>query len=475
VSATDQPIVVDLDGTLIATDLLVESGSALVASRPSRTPAMLGALVRGKAPLKTFLAGEVSLDVTVLPYREDVLVWLREQKAAGRRLVLASASDIRNVRAVADHLGIFDEILGTTPELNLRAGAKLDALVGMFPQGFEYVGDHPADLAVWSGATLAHVVGPPGLALKVAKRSEVGEVFAVRRSGPRAMVKALRPHQWVKNALVALPLFTSSQAGDATRVWQTLLAFVVFSLAASGVYVLNDIADVTNDRHHPTKRRRPLASGSLSLLTGWLLWPTLTVAGFVLAGLLLPPLFLLVLLGYLVLTLGYTFWAKRRPVLDVVALGSLYTVRIVAGAAAIDVVMSMWLLTFSLLFFLSLALLKRVSELTRVRLEGGRMSGRGYRPMDLELLSSYGVATSIGAVVVFSLYLNDPVTADLYRTPQLLWAAVPVLLAWLMRAWLWAHRGEMNEDPIVFAIKDWKSLLAGGLVVAAFAAGKLVG
>lgn len=471
--AAQPPIVVDLDGTLVATDLLVELGSSLAVSRPLRAPAMLAARARGTASLNAFLMREASVDVSLLPYRDSVVEWVREQRALGRFLVLASASDQRLADAVADHLGLFDAVIGSTPELDLRGSAKRDALQARFPGGFEYVGNHADDLPVWAAATRAHHIGD-GLTARASRETRAGRVFGVRRERTRAVMRAVRPYQWVKNALVAVALFAASKAGDPTRVWETIVAFVVFSLTASGVYLLNDIADVASDRRHPTKRDRPLASGSLSLATAWLLWPLFTLAGFVIGAVLLPPLFLVALLGYLVVTLSYTFWAKRQPVLDVVALGSLYTLRIAAGTAAIEVRMSMWLATFSLLFFLSLALLKRVSELSRVRLAGGAMSGHGYQPRDLQLLSSYGVATSVGAVVVFSLYLNDPATARLYDTPQVLWAAVPVLLAWLMRAWLLAHRGAMNEDPVVFAMRDWRSLLAAALVVGAFGAAKVV-
>jgi 4-hydroxybenzoate polyprenyltransferase len=233
------------------------------------------------------------------------------------------------------------------------------------------------------------------------------------------------------------------------------------------VYCLNDMADITNDLNHPHKRNRPFAAGRLSVLTGWLIWPLLAALALITAWA-VNGRFFVALGSYLVLTTAYTFRWKQIPVLDVVSLGLLYTIRIIAGAAAILAPLSMWLLTFSMLLFLSLALVKRVSELTRARAELKATKGRGYRDTDLELLASYGVATSIGAVVIFSLYVNDPATAELYRTPEVLWASVPVLLAWLMRCWLIAHRGEMNEDPIVFAIRDWVSLLAGVLIGTAF-------
>jgi 4-hydroxybenzoate polyprenyltransferase len=308
--------------------------------------------------------------------------------------------------------------------------------------------------------------------------TEVGMVFPRSGGTLRDLIELLRPYQWIKNALVLVPLLTAQRLDDADAVLQAALAFVAFCLVASSVYVLNDLADVVHDRHHPRKRDRPFAAGRVSLLAGWFLWPTLAVLGFALAIVLLPPLFTLALAAYLVLTTAYTFRLKRQPVLDVVALGLLYASRIVAGAAAIDVELSMWLLTFSMFFFLSLALIKRVSELTRIRRTMGQMAvqvrGRGYVETDLELLSSYGVASSVAAVVIFSLYVDDPKTSVLYATPELLWCSVPILLAWLMRMWLLAHRGTMDEDPIVFAIRDKASLLAGLLLVAVFVAAKVV-
>jgi len=262
--------------------------------------------------------------------------------------------------------------------------------------------------------------------------------------------------------------------GDPEAVLKTLLAIVLFSLTASSVYLINDIIDVPSDRVHPTKSKRPFASGRLSLLVGWLTWPLLVLVAFGIAVALLPWQFAMILALYFGTSLGYAFWAKRKAVLDVIVLGGLYTIRMVAGAAAILTPLTLWLITFSMLLFLSLALIKRVSELTRVRRTQALSRGRGYLDTDLELLSSYGVASSVGAVVIFALYLNDPHTAQLYATPALLGLAIPVLLAWLMRCWLWAHRGDMDEDPIVFAAKDPKSLLAGVAFVAVFVAANVI-
>lgn len=471
----DRPLVVDLDGTLITTDLLHETASAYLSRHPARAFDLVRWGFRGKQALKSELHSRVPVDPATLPYNQSLLSWLTSEREAGRSLHLASASDERAVSAIAEYLGIFDGWIGSRPGVNLRSQAKAEALVAQFgPAGFDYVGNHAHDLAVWAHSTTAHVVGREDgrLAQRAAGLAEVGRGFPPAGGGLRALVKALRPHQWVKNVLVVLPLFLSGLAGDREAILATILALIAFCLAASGVYVLNDLADVEHDRRHPTKRRRPFAAGQISLLHGWLVWPVLSLAAFGIAWT-VSVAFTLVLAGYVALTLAYTFALKRKPVMDVMTLAGLYTARIIAGAAAIGVVPSMWLLAFSGFLFLSLGLVKRVSELTRVRRSAsakGKAAGRGYVASDLELLSSYGVATSVAAAVILTLFVADPATASRYGTPEILWAVVPILLAWLMRVWLLAHRGAMNEDPIVFAIKDRVSLIAGLLMAIAFVA-----
>lgn len=476
-TSTQPPLVVDLDGTLFTGDLLHEVASAYLVHRPTSAPRLIGWLRRGKATLKAELTARASVDPEVLPYHEDLLAWLREERHAGRRLVLASASDQHVVDQVAEHLGLFDEVLGSSGGVNLAAGAKRDLLVERYGErGFDYVGNHRHDLAVWRSARTAHVVSSsPRLVAQAGEVATLGRVFRSGRAGMAGSVlRALRPHQWVKNVLVVVPLLTAQQLDDSDAVVQSLLALLTFCLAASSVYLLNDLADVANDRHHPRKRLRPFASGRLSLLVGWLLWPMLAALAFGIAAVFMSGLYVLVLASYLVATVAYTFSLKRRPVLDVVTLGGLYTVRIIAGAAAIEAPLSIWLLTFSLFFFLSLALVKRVSELARLRRTQGHARGRGYVDGDLELLSSYGVGSSIASTLVLALYVNDETTARLYETPEILWCAVPLLLVWLMRAWLIAHRGTMDEDPILYASQDRASLVTVILVGAVFVLAKVV-
>ena len=454
-----RPLVVDLDGTLIRTDLLVESASQFLIQHPFQFFKPLLWLLRGKAALKSELAQRVQLDASALPYNTDVLDWLRAEKHQGRRLVLATASHRSLAEQVAQHLQLFDEVLATEGHTNLKATAKTQALVSRFGEGgYDYVGNDWPDLKVWQHANTAHVVdASAALLTRVHAQGNVGQVFDSNRPSPwMAMLKAMRLHQWMKNLLVFVPLMAAHQYFDAQRDGLAGMAFVIFSLTASSVYLLNDLVDVQDDRHHARKRHRPFASGALSLITGWVAWPVWLLLAVVLSGLLMPVLFSLSLGVYFVLTVAYSLRLKQLAVVDVLTLAALYTLRIIAGAAAIGVAVSFWLLLFSMFIFLSLALIKRYSELKVARDAGktGALRGRGYEPEDLELVSSLGGSAGFIAVLVLALYIQDGQAAHLYATPQLIWLACPVMLFWISRAWLIAHRGRMHDDPIVFALKD---------------------
>ena len=474
-----RPLVVDLDGTLIRTDLLVESASQFLIQHPLAFFKPLLWLLRGKTVLKTELAQRVHLDASALPYNTDVLDWLRAEKQAGRRLVLATASHRVLADQVAQHLHLFDEVLATEGDTNLKSTAKAQALVARFGEdGFDYVGNDWPDLQVWAKAHTAHVVDAPAALLARAQAQvPVGQVFrSDLPSKPMAMLKAMRLHQWMKNLLVLVPLMAAHQYADASRDLLALMAFVVFSLTASSVYVLNDLVDVQDDRHHARKRHRPFASGALSLVLGWCAWPLLLLLAVGLSAAFMPVLFSVSLGVYFVLTVAYSLHLKQLAVVDVLTLAALYTLRIIAGAAAIDVAVSFWLLLFSMFIFLSLALIKRYSELKVARDAGktGALRGRGYEPDDLELVSSLGGSAGFIAVLVLALYIQDGQAAHLYATPQLIWLACPVMLFWISRAWLIAHRGRMHDDPIVFALKDKVSWGVGVFMVAVLALARIL-
>jgi 4-hydroxybenzoate polyprenyltransferase len=475
-----KPVAVDLDGTLVKTDLLLESINAYLAQNPLRLLKLISWVLGGRLLLKARLAEKTDLDFTSLPYNTQVLKWLHEQRAAGRTLVLATASHRVLAEGVSQHLGIFDAVLATDGDTNLKARKKSNSLVASYGlRGFDYVGNEGADLDVWSTADKAHVVSSSrALVARVRSQGNLGEIFDPEHGNIiHSLFRAVRLHQWMKNLLIFVPLVTSHSWTNLTADWRAIVAFVVFGLTASSIYVVNDMIDVTDDRHHRRKRERPFAAGHLSLAAGWVLWPALLGVAVTITLLLLPPAFLLALLGYVVLTLVYSLFLKQRAVVDVLALATLFTLRIIAGATAISVPVSFWLLTFSMFFFLSLAFIKRFSELQTARDADyrGQIRGRGYFHTDLEMISSLGAGSGLISVLVLALYVQDRHTAELYKTPEFLWLACPLVLFWISRAWLLTHRGLMHDDPIVFALKDRMSWIVVAVLVLALALGVVVG
>ena len=430
-------------------------------------------LVKGKCALKTQLAVATRIDVAALPYNDTLIEWLREQKASGRKIVLATASHRVLAEQVAQHLNLFDEVLATDATTNLKAVAKRDALVSRYGErGFDYVGNDWSDVPVWRASAQAHVVSQSKrLIEKIRAHGNLGRVLD--NGNPpllSAFIKAVRPHQWVKNLLIFIPLLAAHRYDDSASVLQALLAFVVFGITASCVYLINDLVDVGDDRHHARKRLRPFAAGSLALAHGWVAWPLTLAVAFTLALLGLPWQFTTALSSYFVLTVAYSLRLKQVPVVDVLTLAGLYTLRIIAGTGAIGVTLSFWLLLFSMFLFVSLAFIKRYSELLAARTSGQStaLRGRGYLPQDLELVSSLGGTAGYVAVLVLALYIQDNHTASLYATPTFIWLACPLLLFWVSRAWLIAHRGHMHDDPIVFALKDRVSWAVAALFVVVF-------
>jgi 4-hydroxybenzoate polyprenyltransferase len=452
------PIVVDLDGTLIASDLLAESIVGLVRTRIVQVVLLPIWLLQGRGALKRRLADHVSLAVDVLPYRADLVAWLREEHAAARPLILATAADERYAASVSAHLGIFSEVLASDGVRNLKGPHKAAALVARFQErGFVYAGDSRADDAVWARAAGAVVVG--GAVRREASVTELCPVVrrfpAQGRSFPQAVVKALRPHQWSKNLLIFVPYLASHSWTDPHAGLLVLITFATWSLVASGVYVLNDTLDVEADRRHARKRLRPFASGDLPLLAGLVAGPGLMVAGLAgLAFMSMPAAG--VLLVYIVLTTCYSLVLKRKPLVDLFALSTLYTLRIVSGGAVIQHYPTIWLLTFSTFLFLSLACLKRYTEILANRSEH-RVVGRGYVRADLGLLLAMGIASGFQTAVVLMMYLQSSFASTLYKRPELLLGLVPLALFWQCRLWLAAMRGQMHDDPIVYSATDWVS------------------
>ena len=473
------PLVVDLDGTLVKTDLLAETASQFVLAQPLRCFKLLIWLMQGKSALKSHLAHNTNIDASALPYNQELVTWLQQEKAQGRVIVLATASHRVLAEQVANHLSLFDQVLATDGSTNLKADAKCAALVAKFDEkGFDYVGNDWADMTVWQCAAQAHVISRSSRLIDTFRRhGNLGKVFSDGKPPlAQALLKAMRPHQWMKNLLVLIPLLAAHRYGDASSVLQALLAFAAFGLTASSVYLLNDLVDVANDRQHARKRQRPFAAGHLSLLHGWLAWPLLVICAFTLAAATLPWPFTISLGAYFVLTVAYSLRLKQIPMVDVLTLAVLYTLRIISGAAAIAVPLTFWLLSFSMFLFLSLAFIKRYSELKAARQDGqsNALHGRGYSPHDLELVANLGGSAGYTSVMVLALYVQDANTASLYATPKAIWLACPLLLFWISRAWLITHRGQMHDDPIVFILKDPVSLALAALFTAVFVAARVI-
>lgn len=462
----DVPLVVDLDGTLLRSDLLIETWLLHLRTNPTKLLKPLLWLTYGKGALKDGLARGTSVDVSTLPYEARVMAFLTAERDRGRQVILATACHHLIAERIAEHLGIFDGVMASEVNLNLSAHCKRDALVTRFGEGgFDYAGNSHDDLPVWRSARQVILVNPEiGVKSRLRERVNV-TVICSQRTSIAEWAHALRIHQWLKNLLIFVPLLAAHRVTEIALLVQGLLAYLAFGICASSVYVLNDLLDLEDDRHHPTKRRRPLASGLLSIKAAVALVPVLFATGCLVSLLWLPQAFTALLAFYFGLTTAYSLVLKRRMLVDVIVLASLYTLRIIAGVVVFDLKPTFWMLAFSMFIFFSLALVKRFSELRLARANGrtGMSRGRGYFPGDLEMVASLGGASGYMSVLVLALYINDLNTAAMYRHPEFIWPACMILMFWISRVWMLAHRGEVHEDPVIFAITDRTSLGLGVL------------
>lgn len=462
------PLCVDLDGTLLRTDTLHEAFLRLLRRDPLKALAALPTLARGKAALKRRVTAAAGLDPASLPLNGPFLAWLHAQKAAGRELALYSAADHTLVEAIAASTGLFDHAEGSDGRTNLAGAAKLAAIRKRYGDAFAYAGNATVDLPIWHAAKAAVVVGDDRrLAAKAARVAPLEACFPAAGGRLKPWLKALRLHQWAKNLLLFVPLLLAGPLAGPADFGEAMLGFLIFGLLASTGYVVNDLLDLEADRQHKSKCRRPFAAGLLSIRAG-----VLGAGGLLLAALALlafmPLAFVPAALAYFAGTLAYSLVLKREPMLDVLTLAGLFTVRVLAGAMVLAVPVSLWLLSFSMFLFASLALVKRYTELADlVRLGTGEVViGRGYTVVELSLLLALGAATAVGANVIFLIYLIDEkFPSGLYHRPGWLWLVFPLLLFWLMRLWRLAVQGRMHEDPVFFALKDRVSLAIGGLVL----------
>lgn len=467
------PLVLDLDRTLIRTDLLHESVFAFLKHNPFGVFLMLLWALKGRAYLKQRLASAVTIDVDDLPVNDELVAYALAEKARGREIVLATAADSLLAMRIARRFPFIDKTLASDGQTNLKSAVKAERLAGLFPQGFVYAGDSRADLAVWKAAEGAVLVETGARVSRAAERLAAVEARFARPARLRVWLKAARPHQWAKNALVFLPLMLGGKMLDPSAWASAGLAFLALGILASATYLLNDLWDVADDRRHWSKRNRPLASGRLAISEAVVAIPVALAVSFALASL-LGPAVVAVLTGYLALTCAYSFAIKRKPILDAFTLAVLFTLRLVLGAVAVGVVASPWLLVFSMFLFASLSFAKRNTEVQRLVEKGGsgKVGGRGYFTTDAPFIMAMGVATGVGSVVILVLYLTqDALAADFYSDSIWLWAMPAVLFLWVSRIWMLCFRGDLNDDPVAFAMKDPKSLiLAAGLGVAFFLA-----
>lgn len=462
--ATRVPIYVDLDGTLIATDVLWESICLLTRQHPVRALQLPLWLLSGKAHLKQRIAAYVAPAAELLPYRGELVELLRQAREDGRRVVLTTASDSQVAAAIAEHLGCFDRVIGSDGTTNLAGEAKR-AAIERDAEGapFEYVGNSAADIPIWKHAASAVLVAAPRGVARAAERLEIPtRTMPGAASSWRSVLRALRPHQWLKNALLFVPLLLAHEFTDLQRLLQVLFAFASFCAVTSATYLVNDLSDIEADRRHPTKRRRPFAAGTLSIPAGVGISVALLCTGFALSAWLCTPMSTAMLALYLLLTISYSLYLKERMGLDVLVLAGLFTHRVLAGAVAAEVRVSPWLLAFSMFFFLSLALLKRYVELRSAGERGvSKLDRRNYEAEDVGLVESMGLTSGYLSVLVLCLFVSSDDVRLLYNTPELLWAICLVMLYWIMRMWLLARRGHVPDDPVLFAAGDRVSYACG--------------
>ena len=460
------PLYIDLDGTLIRTDLAQEM-LVQAAARPEHLAALTRLMAhREWSRVKRYLAEHVDFGPESLPYVAAVIDHAKTARALGRRVVLATAADSIAAHKIAEHLGIFDAVLASEPGSNLKSAAKLEAIrQDAGSDNFEYIGNSTDDIPIWEAAAAqGYVNAPRGITPGPADRANTGIVVEDQAPVWRVLLKAMRPHQWTKNALLFVPMILSASYSEPSNFLLVLVAFLTFSFCASAIYIVNDLLDIEADRAHRSKRNRPFAAGALLPVAGVKAAIALLAVGLLGGFGLVGVAFGLVLVGYVGLTFSYSLYLKQFSTVDVVTLALLYSVRLLAGAVAISVPLSPWLLNFALVFFLGLAYLKRYIEIARST-GTGRIGKRNYETDEIDFIAMFGIANSALAILTLSLFLNSDTVTETYASPYALWLLLPLFAQWTFRTWIWAKRGKIDDDPVVFALKDRQSRMIIGLCV----------
>lgn len=457
------PLVVDLDGTLIFTDMLYESAIQFLKKKPWGLFSLFFKLLQGKASLKSFLAKNVAIQADILPYNQTLINYIKQQKKMGQKVILCTATHSKIAENIASYLNLFDEVIASDANKNIIGEKKADILNQTFGKGnYIYAGNSKEDIPVWKSAQQAILVNTPKTVAKKAKQqNNILLTMTPQNQSVKTWFKALRVHQWLKNILIFIPLIAAHQLQSLAALQHLLFAFFAFSFCASSVYITNDLLDLESDRRHPKKCKRPFAAGDLPITQGIFASIVLFISGLKMA-LYVNPSFLMILLIYYGLTTLYSFKLKRIALIDCLLLATLYTTRIIAGGVATDTPLTFWLLASAFFLFYSLALIKRFAELKLLRHKGmNKTQGRDYHLDDESLIHGLGIGSGLGAVIIFALYLNSPNVFELYRQPEIAWLTVPVLLFWISWMWQQTHRGQMDDDPLVFAIKHKTSLITG--------------
>jgi len=465
-SVRQHHIVVDLDGTLVLGDTFHLSLLEAIRRRPANLLVLLAGLFRGKAYCKKAMAAAAKLNASNLPYNQPLVDYLRAERKSGRRLILATGADSRIAEGVAEHLHLFDEVISSNGTRNATGENKLQAIRDVIGDAsFIYAGNSRADLALWRQSRSAIVVGAPKSCERELKAAgiPVEHDFSGVRTSLKSLLRCLRVHQWSKNVLVFVPAVLAHQAANLRVMGNSFLAFLAVCCCASALYIVNDLLDLQADRQHPRKRKRPLASGEVSVVAGL----SLSLVLLLLAACLcvfLPLQATFGLLAYAAGSLTYSLKLKRILFMDVVCLSLLYVIRVIYGGGATHIHISIWTLAFSLFLFASLATLKRLGELRRLDINAAQVEEyRGYKAIDATQLSSLASAGGYVSVLVLTLYISSPEVLLLYKFPQALWCLCPLMIYWLSRLGILANRGDLDDDPVAFALKDRATWVVGGL------------
>jgi len=462
------PLCVDLDGTLLKTDTLVESFLLLVKSQPLKIFKYLYWILKGKSYFKQNIADRIDLEIETLPYNKKFVDYLTDERRKGRPLILATASIQKIAFQTEAHFKLFDDVLASDTSHNLKGQSKLNALIKRFGDfGFDYAGNSRQDLTIWINARNAIIVNPSmGVKNGVKKLSNVAHIFDERPKKFKAVFNGIRARQWPKNILLFVPLIVSQKFLDTRLLFDSVIAFCCFCLCASSLYIINDLFDLTADRKHPTKCLRPFAAGDLSIISGVVI-AIFLLSVAIIGTFFLPSSFLYFLGFYGICSFFYSITLKNLVIIDVLILSSLYTLRILAGGIATSIPISFWLLSFSMFIFFSLAILKRYAELLPMSDNGKiqKIAGRGYWTNDIETLRILGISSGYLSVLVMALYINSDQVTVLYKHPSVLWMLCPLFLFWISRIWLLAGRGQVDDDPVLFAIQDVVSLVVGILTL----------